>query len=248
MLINFLKQKPMKKTLIIVLSLISLSLSAQKGFSVGASGGYIGSVFINQNTWGVGYEYDYDGVSTQFIYHINGGYGITESIRINVGVGKLFLEQNYHDNINGNEFTRQLSSNYISIPVTVSYKTGNNHPAYFIIGIGAEFAFSGKFTQDWRKNGEPYLESGINAEGDTFVYGQKDVTNRFNKNTILFICEIGGGFKLVNHLFLDITIVAGYGLTDINASSYRINDASGNYSGTHNAYAGISCGLVYYFN
>jgi hypothetical protein len=57
--------------------------------------------------------------------------------------------------------------------------------------------------------------------------------------------DFGVNISLAENLFMDAGLTMNYGLSDLNASAYRMEDYSGNYNPSHNFYGGITVGLSY---
>jgi len=57
--------------------------------------------------------------------------------------------------------------------------------------------------------------------------------------------DLGVDITLVKNLFLTVGMTMSYGLLDLNAEDYRIEDVTGNYNPSHNFYGGLNLGLSY---
>ncbi len=57
--------------------------------------------------------------------------------------------------------------------------------------------------------------------------------------------DLGLDITLVKHLMIEFGIKLGYGLMDINATDYRLNDDTGKYHPSHNVFGGLTLGINY---
>ena len=57
--------------------------------------------------------------------------------------------------------------------------------------------------------------------------------------------ELGARIFVMDELYIDATLFGAYGLKDINAADWRIENNDGEYNGSHNAYGGIKVGVAY---
>lgn len=230
-------------TLFLFCSLLTLG-SAQQGFVVGANFMAVSSNIINQNTWGVGREYDY--VATlKTSYGLDLGYNISDQFGIYTGYWFTNLGQDYEDAYDGSEWERSLALKYNMIPLMVKFN-GNKSKVNFVGGAGILLASLKEAEQEWLRDGNVYSEELFNSIIDQdFNVGEEDVTERFSKSDILIHLEVGARVLFSDRLFMDLTLAMGYGLSDINDEDWRIPNNAGEYELSRNAFGGLKLGLAY---
>ncbi len=236
----------MKKiyTVLLALMLALPATYAQKGLNVGVNGGSMIPTIINQNSWGVGHEYDYE-ITFDYFYGFDIGYNFKDNLGLYTGFSRMNFGQDYSDSYG--EYTgdadvnweRKLKLKYNIIPIMFKY-TGSAQAVNFIGGIGILYAMLSEAEQTWTKEGEDWLG---NEEHPNV--GATDVTDRFEKNDIILNLEVGARINIVDHLYVDATFNFGYGLKDINASDWQTPDRNGVYAPSHNAYGGFKVGIAY---
>jgi hypothetical protein len=230
-------------TLLLIALLITAG-HAQQGLNIGANFMALNSNIVNQNTWGNGREYDYS-LTFNTSYGIDVGYGISDHIGMYTGYWFTDLGQNYEDNYSGSAWERKLQLRYNMIPVMFKFN-GTKSKVNFLGGVGVIFANLKEANQEWLRDGQPFSQTITNPiTGNQFDLGAKDVTERFVQNDILINFDLGARILLGERLFLDATINAAYGFKDINAPDWQIENGSGVYDPSHNAYGGLKIGLAY---
>jgi len=236
----------MKKIFVILLSICSLSLYSQKGVHVGAYGGLTGSMIMNQDTWGWGSEYDYDGPYFNGNYKFSLAYGINNSLSIKTEIGKLFLGQNYKDNINGSDYSRKIKYKYTTIALFISNKTKGKIGV--ITSAGILYAFNGCFNQEWTVDGKELPGTGTDLAGHTFSYSSDNVNDRFESNNIYIAFDLGMRINIIKSLYFDILLNGAYGFCDINSANFKIGNVGEEYKVTKSAFLGINGGIIYVFD
>lgn len=217
---------------------------AQKGLNIGANFIALNSNIVNQDTWGNTHEYDYT-VTFNTSFGLDVGYGISDHMGIYSGYWFTDLGQNYKDNYSGSEWERKVKLKYNMIPVMVKFNSSGSK-VNFLCGVGVLFANLKEAQQEWLRDGEPYSETINNPNtGESFDFGSKDVTDRFAKSDIMINLDLGARIPFGEKLFLDATLNFGYGFKDINAEDWQIENGSGIYDPSHNAFAGFKVGLAY---
>ena len=226
-------------TIMLLLALVIPASYAQKGLNVGGNFMYLSSSIVNQNTWGNGREYDYK-VTTNNSFGLDIGYNFNDKIGLYTGFWKMNLGQDYTDSYDESNWERSVNLNYNVIPVMLKF-SGTDTRVNFMGGFGVLFAMMNEAEQTWLQDGNPYQEFNDNEEEIT----AKDVTNRFEKNDIILNLELGARILIIENLYIDATLNAGYGLKDMNAVEWQTPNSDGVYSASHNAYAGIKVGVAY---
>ncbi len=231
-------------TLLLVFTLFT-SVFAQKDkhFEIGAQGGYGSTWIINQNNYGLtemDYEYTWGGG-----FNFQAGYNFTESIGLFTEIGVLNQGQNYKDTWGNADIKRTVDLKYMNVPVFFKYSYGESR-ARFRLLFGPQFGFLQSAEQTYTMNGEDYSEERTDKEGNTFDVGATDIKERFTNTDISLVLDLGADIFLVkNMLYLSVGARMFYGLTDINATAYQINNIDGNYEASHNAGVTFMFGLHY---
>jgi hypothetical protein len=249
------KSKPMNMKLrtLITLVLVTVALStvtAQKAkhFEVGLLGGYGSSWIINQNNYGLpemDYDYYYGGG-----FSIQGGYNFTDNMGLFTEVGMLNSGQSYKDTWEHNaEITRTIDMKYLNIPVFFKYTVGESR-ARFRLLVGPQFSFLQKADQEYTINGTPMPDNPLfyrtDKDGNDFFVGETDIKDRFNSLDIALVLDLGVDiFLMEDILYLSLAARMYYGLTDINADAYQINNYDGNYDPSHRAGGVLYLGVNY---
>lgn len=233
-------------TTLLFLFAVFTSATAQKDkhFEIGLQGGY-GSVWIiNQNNYGLpemDYEYTWGGG-----FNFQAGYNFTKNIGLFTEVGILNQGQQYKDEGAGkSEIARAIDLKYLNVPVFFKYSYGESR-ARFRLLVGPQFSFLQKAEQTYTKNGNDLSYMLQDKEGNTFDAGASDITDRYNSMDIAFVLDLGADiFIMENILYASIGARMFYGLTDINASAYHLENLDGNYEPSHNAGVTFMLGLHY---
>jgi hypothetical protein len=74
---------------------------------------------------------------------------------------------------------------------------------------------------------------------------QETITDRFTSYDIFARLDLGVDITIVKNLFINTGLSFAYGLTDINAKDWRMNNSAGNYNPSHNAAVGFNVGINY---
>ena len=217
---------------------------AQKGLHLGANFMAISTNIINQNTWGIGREYDYE-FTLNTSYGLDVGYAFSDQFGIYSGYWFTTLGQDYSDNYQGSDWERSLKLKYNFIPVMFKF-TSTKAKVNFLGGAGILIGTLKSAEQEWLQDGQPYVDDIYNPIAEeNFNPGEEDVTERFNKSELMLNFDLGGRILLGNNLRMDLTLNMGYGLGDINAEDWQLDNPDGDYELSRNAFGGIKLGLVY---
>lgn len=232
-------------TLLLVLSLLAPVAFAQKGLHVGANGMGLTPFITNTNMWGPEDPFDIK-VTFSRSFGFDAGYNFTDNLGIYTGFWFMNMGQDYTDDINGTNYTRDIILKYNMIPIMLKF-TGSESRVNFIGGFGILYAMLSEAEQIWRKDGNEFTNSGTSEDlnGDEFIYTAKNVTSRFEKNDIILNFELGARIMIIDNLYADATLNFGYGIKDINAEAFRIPDSDNTYTASHNAYGGFKVGVAY---
>lgn len=248
----------MKSRTLITLLLISIAVTtatAQKAkhFEVGLQGGYGSHWIINQNNYGLP-ELDYQPMGgAGFNFQL--GYNFTEEIGLFTEIGMTKQGQGYTDDnftypglgLKDATVDRTVNLDYLNIPVFFKYSYGDSR-ARFRLMVGPQFCFLQKAEQEYLINEVDIAGqySRTNKENESFDVGARDIEERFNSMDIAFVLDLGADiFVMENILYLSAGARLFYGLTDINASAYQMENYDGNYEASHNAGGTLYLGLHY---
>jgi len=238
----------MKKTIIVLFLLASVAGFSQKGIYFGI-GGFAGSSgVVNQNVYGYP-ELDYE-FPFSYGFNANVGFGFTDNLGVIMHIGYAKLGQKYSDLRGDSTFVRNFEMSYLTVPVMFRYTSGGK-VARFYASAGPEMAFllsaEQEYTYQTPSMSEPaqYEEWVLNKDGEAFNVGDPDIEERMTPIDIMARIDVGVNISLMQNLLLDVGLTMNYGLTDLNAPAYRIEDYSGNYNPSHNFYGGITLGLNY---
>lgn len=231
-------------TLLLLVGLLMPATYAQKGLHLGANFMSLSSSIVNQNTWGNGREYDYK-VSFNSSFGFDVGYHFNDRIGIYTGYWFTNFGQGYTDSYDGSDYERTLKLKYNVIPVMLRFASSENR-VNFIGGVGILFAMMNKAEQEWLRDGAAYNENFENPiTGKEFNIGATDVTDRYGKSDIILNIELGARIFILDELYVDATINGGYGVNDINAADWQIENNDGEYNPSHNVYGGFKVGVAY---
>jgi hypothetical protein len=237
----------MKKSVSILLFVIFLSagtLVAQKQFYFGLAGTGLNSWITNQNNYGytnMDEKVKIGGSGNAII-----GFDFNQHIGLKMEIGYANLGQKYSDKINEDTtYNRIVNLNYLQIPLMFKYRTGGEVVKFFVMAgpqinllLSANQKYTGQETFDTDslynpKDHKPYLIS------------EQTITDRYTSLDIMARIDLGVDINITKSLFLNVGLTMAYGLLDINAENWRIEDTSGNYNPSHNLYGGINFGISY---
>ncbi len=241
----------MKKYLVIVTAVImisSLNSFGQKGKElIFGVGGAITSVWIqNQNFYGEP-EIDY-GPKMGYAFTFNFGYNFTEKISVVAEFQYSAQGQKYDgkQSFDGHKYDtkRSIDLQYFNIPVFAKYSFGTGN-AKFRFMIGPQFSFLNEATQNYTRDGKTIGTTKTDLNGKSFVTDAKNIKDRFVNTDISIAIDLGADIYLSKKFFINAGFRVNYGFKDINDPAYRLNDIDGEYSPSHNAWAGLYVGINY---
>ena len=237
----------MKKTftyLISALLLVSGSLFGQKQIYFGVSGLGLNTWVTNQNNYGLQFEMDY-AITIGGGANANIGFDFSRNFGLKLEVGFERLGQNYKDDIfNGNTYTRNVSLNYIEVPLLFKYQTSGRVVRFSVLA-GPQFNFLMSAKQKYYKNGEIYDDYIYDKDKKPIKVGEETITDRYTSLDVLGRLDLGVDITIVKNLFLNAGLTMAYGFLDINATNLRIPDHTGSYSASHNILLGVNFGINY---
>ena len=243
------KKLQIMKKLLLISSLLMLTgmfhASAQKGFNIGLGANYNATFIINQNIYGGSPELDYER-TTSFAYNLGIGYNFFNWLGIKAEVGMTPMGQQYYNHDDIPSITRNVKLSYITVPVMAHFSFGGK-VFRFYANAGPQFAFLTKASQEYLKNGQPLPKFYNPQTKDSIDVSQTDIKNRYQSMDIMARIDFGLDIIIINHIGINLGLSGAYGLTDINASDWRMNNNKGEYKPSHNCYAGFNFGLRYCF-
>ncbi|MCD4665050.1 MAG: PorT family protein [Bacteroidales bacterium] len=241
----------MKKIILILAGLILIIIynaNAQKGKELTFGiGGALTSVWImNQNFYGEP-EVQYApkmGYATSF----NIGYNFTENITVATEFQYSAQGQKYDDkqNIGGikYEVNRNIDLRYLNIPLFFKYAFGDKQTKFRFL-VGPQLGILLDATQIYKRDGDIIGTTAIDEEGNTFITDAKNIKDRFEKNDIGIVLDVGADIHLSKEFFISAGGRVNYGFKDINAAAYRIDDIDGEYTPSHNVWGGLYVSIHY---
>ncbi len=238
----------MKKLVLALLAFLLLtgfSALAQKGLYFGLAGTIQSTWIINQNNYGLSemdYKSTFGGAG-----NLNIGYDFTNHLGLKLEIGYSKMGQDYTDSRTDSlkkqfDFTRDIKLNYLTIPILFKYRTGGAI-AKFFVALGPQFNMLLSAKQTYNVNGQPFVFDLRTVSGQTFQVGKEDIKERYSSMDIVARADFGLEITLVKYLMIDFGATVGYGLMDLNATDYRLQDHSGNYHPSHSASGGLTLGL-----
>jgi hypothetical protein len=233
----------MKKVLIISIICIITSnfLYAQQGYGGGLNLAYHMVWTLNQNAYG---DAELDYINTFHpAFGLNGFYNLSDNFGVWLEIDKATLGQKYEDV--AKNITREIKMNYLAIPVMAKYTSGGD-VARFHFMIGPELAFLTKATQDYKLGSVNFPGSRNDLDGKSFVKAASDIKDRYIKMDFMLAFDIGADISITDNLILNAGLRGNYGLRDINAEAFRMNNKTGTYTASHNAYYGLQVGISYF--
>jgi hypothetical protein len=234
--------------LFIFLFIFSSSLKAQKGkeLVIGANAALTGVLIMNQNFYGEP-EIKY-APKMGYAAGFNIGYNFSESLGIMGEIQYSLQGQKYEgkQSMNGNtyEVDRDIDLRYINIPLFFKFSSGDKLVRFRFL-VGPQVGILLEATQEYTRNGTKLRSEAIDLDGNKFTTDANDIKDRFEKYGFSFAADLGADFHVSDVLCLTVGLRGNYGLTDINATAYRIDDLDGEYSPSHNVWGGLYVGILY---
>lgn len=235
--------------MLICFAFITVNAQKAKKFDLGLQVGYSNTWIVNQNNYGLP-ELDYDpywGLS----YNLQAGYNFTNELGLFVEVGMANTGQKYKGNMNQyDEVKRTIDMSYLNVPVLFKYTYGTTR-ARFRLLVGPQFGFLQTAEQTYTLDGTDIndiheFKDWEMSNGEIVQPGQKDIKERYNSTDISMVLDLGADiFVMPEMLYLSIGFRGYWGLTDINADDYQVNNFDGNYDPSHNAGGGFYLGFHY---
>lgn len=236
----------MKKNIAITILMVTLVAGqalSQKGFYFGVAATGLNTWLTNQNNYGLP-EMDYK-LTFGFSGNVNLGFDFSKNFGIKTEIGYAMLGQDYKDEVNDTTVTRKVNLNYLQVPLLFKYSTGSDLVRFYLL-VGPQFNFLLSADQEYLKNSisteeevyNPFLKKPVKI-------GEETITDRYNDLDIFARIDFGIDISVIDNLIINAGISMGYGLTDINADDWKMDDVDGNYNPAHNIYGGFNVGICY---
>ena len=82
--------------------------------------------------------------------------------------------------------------------------------------------------------------------GEFIDPGAEDIKDRYNSMDFMLVVDAGMDIKLTEKLFINVGFRISYGLIDINAEEWQLENYDGIYESSHNFTAGITAGFNFW--
>jgi len=249
----------MKKIILIVfsLNLLFYGVFAQKGkeITLGVGGGISSVWIVNQSFYGEP-EVDY-APKIGYAGSLNLGYNFDESMAVMTEFQVSFQGQKYDgkQSFGGETYSveRNINLRYFNIPVLFKYAFGTGGTKFrFLAGpqVGILLDATQEYLRDDVNDGVEgnYIRIGTKAldqNNKQFVTDANNVIDRFKKTDFGLVIDIGADIHLSDLFFISAGIRGNYGLLEINAEPYRIENLDGEYNPSHNLWGGVYFGINY---
>jgi len=212
----------------------------QSGFNFGFNVAINGTFIVHQQIYGLSRLMPYS-PTIKFAAGFIAGYNFDPSEGVVFGFGYCGAGQNYHDNLDGETFTKSVKMSYFQIPVMFKYIFNSETTQPYIMG-GIQLGFltsSSVVVNDSIRypNALPYNQ------------GSTSSTKFFQSTDLGFRFELGDDFMISNHIFFNAGVNVYIGLPDINNPDlrhefiFRGNDYP--YKKSSNLIVGIQAGIHY---
>jgi hypothetical protein len=235
-------------------SLICLVLFLSAGTTVAQKQLYFGAVGTGLSTW-VTNQPNYGRPDMDYVATFGGGgnitigYDFSKNIGLQLQFGYAKLGQKFKDtqvkNDTTYQYTRNIKLNYLQLPLLFKYRS-NGEVVRFYVLAGPQFDFLLSANQTYYKNDVKIGDEYQNPNTSEWVkLGEEDITSYYTTYDIFARADFGVDITVAKNLFINTGISFAYGLTDINATDWRINNSSGSYSASHNIAIGFNVGINY---
>lgn len=240
----------MKKIILIAfsLSLIFAGAYAQKGkeIVIGVGGGVTSVWIVNQSFYGEP-EVDY-APKMGYAGSLNLGYNFNKSISVMTELQYSLQGQKYDgkQNMGGTNYNveRNIDLGYLNIPLLFKYAFGSGGTKFRFLA-GPQVGLLMNATQEYLRNDKKIGSKATDQNGKLFVTDDDDITDRFEKTDFSLVVDIGADIHLSDLFFITAGIRGNYGLSEINAEPYRIENLEGEYLPSNNLWGGVYIGICY---
>ncbi|MFK7775912.1 MAG: hypothetical protein AB8F94_27560 [Saprospiraceae bacterium] len=248
------------KYLTISIFLFFQNQNIQAQVFVGGDAAYFLTTIVNQNNYGFSeLDYEFTG-KTAFGFSI--GYAGFNKHHVQTGIKFLKLGQKYSSELDNLTHSRDVELNYIMIPLSYKMVFGdtelNSYATRAFFSIGGYVAILNRAETTWTLGREEAslvdFHSSQSRNGNILGIAQlangsdlEDGKDQFESVDFGVTLSLGVRTFLTEGLALNLELLGGYGLGDMNAEEWRLNNSSGVYDASNNAFGGVQMGLHYYF-
>jgi opacity protein-like surface antigen len=240
----------MKKIFLIAfsLSLLFSGAYAQKGKEIvlGVGGGVTSVWIVNQSFYGEP-EVDY-APKMGYAASINLGYNFNKSISVMTELQYSLQGQKYDgkQNMGGTSYNveRNINLGYFNIPLLFKYAFGSGGTKFRFL-VGPQVGILMDASQEYLRNDKKIGSIATDQKNKPFVTDDNEITDRFEKTDFSLVVDIGADIHLSDLFFISAGIRGNYGLSEINAEPYRINNLDGEYLPSNNLWGGVYVGICY---
>ena len=216
---------------ILLLFFITINIYSQKSLSISTSYGNGITAILNQNAYGYT-ELDPLPKKTSNISFLI-AYNFNQNISLQTGYANLAMGGYWEGKDSGIETTRDIDLKYAQIPINIKFSGKQKFHLYTSLGLGIQFLNSA--SQTYTPASNIYIDPVRFDENG-------DISNRFNKNDLSLLYAFGFEYKS-GGFFCNLGFNFNYGLKDINASDFHIENKSGIYEASKNGLGFVSLGV-----
>jgi hypothetical protein len=235
----------MKKTFSFLFLMTLLTIAAHSQLYVGVGGMYGTSGITNQNTYGEA-EMDYV-MKPCWGVNLDVGYNFTKNLGILMEFKYQAMGQKYQDTQQDTVNTRDIDMNYFMMPILFKYRTGGKVARFYAMA-GPQVGYLLGANQEYLRGSKPMPPFYQPETGDTLDVSEPDITDRYASIDIMGRLDLGAEVSLTGNLFLNVGLTMAYGFFDLNSTTWRYDDSSGNYNPSHNFYGGLNASICYRFD
>jgi hypothetical protein len=175
-----------------------------------------------------------------------------ENFGIQLEGSYAFQGQKYYDIQDNKETNKNVTLNYIQIPVLfkytfTDYSISNVAPDLFFL-IGPQFSFLQNAKLEYIRDGGPmdfteYHNDVYNPLRDRLPAYTTDI-DLFNNFDLSLTSAFGAQFELSDYLTLTAESRLSWGISDVNSREWRFPDLRNNYTASRNYVWGLKIGLI----
>ncbi len=225
-----------KFTILLFILTAGVRLHAQTGMHIGVDGAFNGTFIINQNNYG--HETGELEYAPTFGYTVGGsaGYNFNNHLGVQVEVKHSLQGQKYADIVRGVDVDRSVRLQYTHIPLLFKFSGGGHYATRFYLLAGPQFSFLNKAQETFSS-----------SDQSVFRNYSENRTERFNRRDLQLVLDVGSDFVLYKNFYASTGLRFNYGLWDINADGFKIQNPGRTSSISQNALGGIHFGIHYVF-
>ena len=262
-------------TLFATMLISTSSMWAQKGFYMGFAGNATASFILNQNTYGIKFNFPKER-DFQLAYKATVGYGgslkigyhFSQQWGIEVHAGYQSAGLNYEDTDQNNVVHRRTSEvDYITFAIPFRYtsifdrnKFKQEQKVRLGVIIGPQFGILVNGTLEYSLQLEDLVfdDEELDYPNDYLILpeisiydevfyetGDQDDKDFYNSFDMGLLIQVGVDIYPKKWFYIQPMITSYIGLTDMNADAYRLHE---NYGASRNFNIGLTLGMGFYIN